>query len=108
MKIPASFPVRPLRAGHTCATAATCGACGQSWDDGIATSYTPAPSGRCPFESFHRKTRDEFQVWGNYGYGWDEECSEPTRREGLARLREYRENGCGQYQLRHKRIRVTA
>jgi hypothetical protein len=33
----------------------TCGSCGLSWDDSIATSCTPAPAGRCPFEQFHRK-----------------------------------------------------
>lgn len=32
---------------------ATCGACGRSWDDSLPTSWTPAPSGRCPFEYFH-------------------------------------------------------
>ena len=53
-----------------------------------------------------RTTRDEWQIWGNYGYGWDEECSEPTRKEALQRLREYRENGGGQYQLRKRRIRL--
>ena len=31
----------------------TCNACGLSWDDGIITSMTPAPSARCPFEAFH-------------------------------------------------------
>ena len=31
----------------------TCGTCGLSWDDSIVTSYTPAPSARCPFEYFH-------------------------------------------------------
>jgi len=32
---------------------ATCGTCKRSWDDGISTSITPTPSGRCPFEYFH-------------------------------------------------------
>lgn len=31
----------------------TCGTCGRMWDDHIATSMTPVPSGRCPFEYFH-------------------------------------------------------
>ena len=31
----------------------TCGACGLTWDDAIVTSWTPAPSARCPFEYFH-------------------------------------------------------
>jgi hypothetical protein len=32
---------------------ATCGACGFSWDDAISTSFTPAPSARCPNEYNH-------------------------------------------------------
>jgi hypothetical protein len=36
---------------------ATCGHCGLTWDDSISTSYTPAPSGRCPFEYFHKASR---------------------------------------------------
>lgn len=31
-----------------------CGSCGLSWDDSFSTSWTPAPSGRCPFEYFHK------------------------------------------------------
>jgi len=58
--IPVRFPVRPLRAGQDAKARATCGECGLSWDDGIVTSMTPAPSARCPFESFH-KTLSERQ-----------------------------------------------
>lgn len=54
-----------------------------------------------------RVTRDEWQIWGNYGYGWDEECSESTRKEGLARLREYRADGGGTYELRKRRVRIA-
>lgn len=32
---------------------ATCGTCDRTWDDSVATSWTPAPSGRCPFEDEH-------------------------------------------------------
>ena len=52
-KIPRDFPVQPLRPGQRAKDRATCGACGRSWDDGIATAYTPAPGGRCPFEAYH-------------------------------------------------------
>jgi len=56
--IPESFPVQPLRTPSEQAAAAdlvTCGhfLCGLSWDDGVATGYTPTPAGRCPFEAFH-------------------------------------------------------
>lgn len=59
--IPRSFAVRPLRKGQTAKDRCTCGTCGLSWDDGISTSWTPAPSGRCPFEYFHKdeQERDE-------------------------------------------------
>ncbi len=55
--VPADFPVRPLLTDEARAGAedlVTCGHCGRSWDDAIPTSYTPAPSARCPFESWHR------------------------------------------------------
>jgi hypothetical protein len=38
---------------HPDADIATCGACMRSWDDAVSTSWTPAPSGRCPFEYEH-------------------------------------------------------
>ena len=58
--IPEDFPVRPLTAAamHTAKDMATCGTCGLSWDDAIPTSYTPAPSARCPFEAFHLSRED--------------------------------------------------
>lgn len=53
--VPRSFAVRVLAPRDVARTpgACTCGTCGRSWDDSIATSYTPAPSGRCPFEYYH-------------------------------------------------------
>ena len=70
MRVPADFPVRPLRRGSRAyvkastfrrddagdlirSSLATCGTCGRSWDDSIVTSLTPAPSARCPFEYYH-------------------------------------------------------
>jgi hypothetical protein len=32
---------------------ATCGFCGRSWDDSHPSTWTPAPSARCPFEYDH-------------------------------------------------------
>lgn len=52
MRIPPDFPVTPLSPLHPQATH-VCGTCGNGWDDTIATSWTPVPSGRCPFEPFH-------------------------------------------------------
>jgi len=58
--IPEDFEVRPLTAAemHTAKDPAVCGTCGLSWDDGIVTSMTPAPSARCPFEAFHLTRED--------------------------------------------------
>lgn len=51
--IPENFPVRPLADDEPAKDRVTCGTCGRSWDDAVVTSMTPAPSARCPFESFH-------------------------------------------------------
>lgn len=52
--IPDSFPVKVLDADDDAKDIATCDHCGLSWDDATPTSLTPAPSGRCPFEAYHR------------------------------------------------------
>lgn len=57
MRIPKSWPVRPIRPGmkawDKAKDVATCGTCDRSWDDGKVTEMTPTPSARCPFEPFH-------------------------------------------------------
>lgn len=35
----------------------TCQVCGRTWDDGHSTSWTPTPSGRCPFEYDHKDNK---------------------------------------------------
>lgn len=52
-EVPDDFPVRVLGPDDKAADPVTCGECGRTWDDSIATGYTPAPAGRCPFEAFH-------------------------------------------------------
>jgi hypothetical protein len=55
--IPSDYQVQPLKPGESAGKwtdKATCGTCGLSWDDGKVTGITPAPSGRCPFECFHK------------------------------------------------------
>lgn len=49
----------------------------------------------------------EYDIQGNYGQGWETECTESTRAEALQRLREYRENGPGAYRMRARRILVS-
>lgn len=56
--------------------------------------------------AYKRKTYDEWTIQGNYGYGWDDECSETTLREAKQRLKEYRENGGGTYRLVKRRIKI--
>lgn len=51
--IPIDFPVQPLSPDDDCDGRTSCGHCNLSWDDDKSTSYTPVPSGRCPFEYFH-------------------------------------------------------
>lgn len=54
--IPETFPVRPLTTQAEIEAAGDPmqdGQCGLWWDDSIATTYTPTPAGRCPFEGFH-------------------------------------------------------
>ena len=52
-QVPADYPVQPLANLKDATDPVTCGTCGRSWDDAIATSMTPAPAARCPFETFH-------------------------------------------------------
>jgi hypothetical protein len=64
--IPSDFEVKPLRAGASAKNPTWCGSCGLSWDDDIVTGITPAPSGRCPFERFHRYSSRKSEVFGAY------------------------------------------
>jgi len=42
-----------------------------------------------------RKTVDTWQIWTNYGYGWELECIEMSRKEARENVRAYRENAPG-------------
>jgi hypothetical protein len=63
---------------------------------------TPGGSKRSP------KTRLIHVVQGNYGYGhgWEDLTAEDTRKEALARLREYRENESAPFRLIRRRERI--
>jgi hypothetical protein len=54
------------------------------------------------------KTKIVHVVQGNYGYGhgWEDLTAEDTRKEALARLREYRENEAGPFRLIRRRERI--
>lgn len=58
--------------------------------------------------AYIRKTRDEYHLLANYGFGhgWEHETTELTAKEGRARLKEYRENAPQfRYKLQRKRVR---
>jgi hypothetical protein len=54
---------------------------------------------------YQRKTKDEYQMFVNYGYGWEHELSEETVEEINQRKREYREN-CPQYPVKVVKKRI--
>lgn len=60
--VPADFPVQPLAPDAPAKVRVTDGVCGLSWDDGVGTEWTPAPSGRCPFEYFHDNDKEAGDV----------------------------------------------
>ena len=67
--IPPDFPVQPLAKNQEAVSVynkATCGYCGLSWDDGQPTTWTPSPSGRCPFEHFHIYEENKPKVYHAY------------------------------------------
>lgn len=57
--------------------------------------------------AYRRKTRDEYDIEGHYGHGWECVTSEDSWKEARARLKEYRENE-PQYahRLRKRRVRI--
>lgn len=58
--------------------------------------------------AYIRKTRDEWQLLGNYGFGdgWEILTCEDSRKEIRERLKEYRENEGGNYKIVCKRVKI--
>ena len=54
---------------------------------------------------YKRKTRDRWDIETSWGYGWECECSEYTRKEALQTLKEYRDNSYSRYATRLKQHR---
>lgn len=54
--------------------------------------------------SYIRKTIDEWEVQGHYGYGWECVTTEENRREAIERLKEYRANESYPFRLIKKRV----
>lgn len=56
-----------------------------------------------------RKTRDEYDIEGNYGYGWDVVTCEDTYRAAREQLRVYRENEPdAAHRIVKRRVRLEA
>lgn len=55
--------------------------------------------------AYKRKTADEYQLYVNYGYGWEHELSEYTHEEAKQRRKEYREN-CPRYPTKIVKKRI--
>lgn len=56
--------------------------------------------------AYQRKTRDEFELQGNYGQGWECLTTEDSRAEIRQRLREYQENEGGAYRIKARRVPI--
>lgn len=56
--------------------------------------------------SYKRKTRDEFQIHGDYGQGFEEVTCYDTWREAKQGVREYRENEGGVYKIIKRRVKI--
>ena len=84
-KVPSDWPVQPLAPGQDAKVRATCGTCRRSWDDGVSTSVTPTPSGRCPFEPFHVSIDDWIERFEKAGVtDLDDEVHELKSHEASA------------------------
>lgn len=59
---------------------------------------------------YERKTYDEWEIWTNYGYGWECECTESTYEEARTNYRTYLENARDLIgiKLRKRRVRKVS
>lgn len=55
--------------------------------------------------SYQRKTTDTYILLTNYGYGWEEELEESSRKEIKQRAREYLANTTAQLKILKRRIK---
>ena len=55
--------------------------------------------------AYERKTVDVWEIWSNYGYGWEVECEGDDWKSARQLLRDYNENAPQEdHKLRHRRI----
>ena len=55
---------------------------------------------------YQRKTIDRWDIMTNYGYGWECENSEYTRKDAIRSYKEYRDNIQGRVRLEKHRERL--
>ena len=53
---------------------------------------------------YQRKTIDEYELQGHYGFGWECLTTEETRKAAREQLKCYRDNEGGIYRIVKKRI----
>lgn len=60
--------------------------------------------------AYKRKTRDEWHIEVNYGYGdgWEHECTEHSFRAARDQVRTYRENCDYPVRMRSRRVPIDA
>ena len=55
---------------------------------------------------YKRKTKDIYELWTNYGYGWECEVREETRAEIKQRYIEYAINTNAELKIKKRRERL--
>ena len=58
--------------------------------------------------AYVRKTRDEFELQGAYGQGWECLTTEDSMRAAIEQRKCYRENEGGSYRIVTRRVRIDA
>jgi len=56
--------------------------------------------------AYTRKTVDEYQIHGNYGFGFEDVTAEDTYKAAKEQLKCYRENEPYQFKIVVKRVRI--
>ena len=57
--------------------------------------------------AYKRKTKDEYELYGNYGYGWDYILTEDDRLEAKKQLKCYNENEPGvPHKIIKRRVKI--
>lgn len=55
--------------------------------------------------AYQRKTYDEWELWTNYGYGWECECCASTYKEAKEDYKAYRDNATRLIGIKIKKCR---